>query len=82
MPLRERLPDCCAARARVLLVVGPEGGFTHDEAEAARARGAALLWMGPRILRTETAALALLAIADAFDAGPELLQGASYVPGL
>jgi 16S rRNA (uracil1498-N3)-methyltransferase len=67
--LRERLPALLRDAARVLVVVGPEGGFTHAEADAARAYGAALLWMGPRILRTETAAMALLAIADAFTQG-------------
>ncbi|HVA33942.1 MAG TPA: 16S rRNA (uracil(1498)-N(3))-methyltransferase [Candidatus Baltobacteraceae bacterium] len=60
--LRDRLGALLAGRRRVLLVVGPEGGFSHDEAEAARDRGAVLLWLGRRILRTETAALALLAI--------------------
>ncbi|MEO6834703.1 MAG: 16S rRNA (uracil(1498)-N(3))-methyltransferase [Candidatus Tumulicola sp.] len=65
-PLRSRLPDLLLGARRVLIVIGPEGGFTHAEAEAARARGAALLWLGARILRTETAAMALLAIVDAF----------------
>jgi 16S rRNA (uracil1498-N3)-methyltransferase len=50
----------------VLIVVGPEGGFTHGEAESAGGRGAALLWLGPRILRTDTAAMALLAVIGAF----------------
>jgi 16S rRNA (uracil1498-N3)-methyltransferase len=67
--LRECLPELLRDVLRGLIVVGPEGGFTHDEAEAARARGATLLWIGPRILRTETAAMALLAIADAFTQG-------------
>jgi 16S rRNA (uracil1498-N3)-methyltransferase len=67
--LREALPDLLRKAGRALIVIGPEGGFTHDEAEAARAHGAALLWMGPRILRTETAALALLAVADALTQG-------------
>jgi 16S rRNA (uracil1498-N3)-methyltransferase len=80
--LRERLPDLLRNARRVLIVVGPEGGFTHAEAEAARARGAALIWLGPRILRTETAAMALLAIAEALNAGPELGPGASYVGDL
>jgi len=65
VPLRERLPDLLARKERVLVVVGPEGGFTHAEAEAACARGAHPIWLGPRILRTETAALALLAVIDA-----------------
>lgn len=43
------------------LMVGPEGGFTTQEEDAAIARGAICLSMGPRILRTETAGLAALA---------------------
>ena len=43
------------------LMVGPEGGFTAEEEDAAIARGAICLAMGPRILRTETAGLAALA---------------------
>jgi 16S rRNA (uracil1498-N3)-methyltransferase len=43
------------------LMVGPEGGFTAQEEDAAVARGAIFLSMGPRILRTETAGLAALA---------------------
>lgn len=69
VPLRERLPPLLRDARRVLLVVGPEGGFTHDEGEAAQERGAELLWLGPRVLRTETAAVALLAVADAFAQG-------------
>jgi 16S rRNA (uracil1498-N3)-methyltransferase len=65
----DALPDALRAVNRVLLVIGPEGGFTHAEAEAARAHGATLIWLGPRILRTETAAMALLAIAGAFAQG-------------
>ncbi len=64
-PLRTTLPPLLAQAGRVLAVIGPEGGFAHGEAEAARARGAHLLWLGPRILRTETAALALLAVIEA-----------------
>jgi 16S rRNA (uracil1498-N3)-methyltransferase len=45
-----------------LIVVGPEGGFTLDEASALRAiPGAMALRLGPRILRAETAAIAALA---------------------
>jgi 16S rRNA (uracil1498-N3)-methyltransferase len=39
--------------------VGPEGGFTDDEIALARAAGWRLLDLGPRILRVETAAIAL-----------------------
>ncbi|MGE5088065.1 MAG: 16S rRNA (uracil(1498)-N(3))-methyltransferase [Candidatus Levyibacteriota bacterium] len=47
------------------LIVGPEGGFTHDEVGAALARGAIGAHLGPRVLRAETAALAALAIVGA-----------------
>lgn len=43
--------------AAILLVVGPEGGFTVHEADEALAGGARLAGLGPRILRTETAAM-------------------------
>ena len=52
------------ARA-VCLLVGPEGGFSQEEEEAALAAGALPLSMGPRVLRTETAGLAALAILAA-----------------
>lgn len=47
------------------LLVGPEGGFS--DAELARAAGAGVraVSLGPRILRTETAALAALCVAQA-----------------
>jgi 16S rRNA (uracil1498-N3)-methyltransferase len=56
-PLRERLHAVVADVRSILLVIGPEGGLTHAEADAAQARGAALLSLGARILRTETAGL-------------------------
>ncbi|HZY99533.1 MAG TPA: RsmE family RNA methyltransferase [Candidatus Baltobacteraceae bacterium] len=63
-PPRGRLPKLLEAASSVLIVVGPEGGFSHAEAGAAEARGAHLLWLGARILRTETAAMVLLAILE------------------
>ncbi len=47
--------------AAVTLLAGPEGGFTDVEAAVARERGFVALQLGPRVLRTETAALAALA---------------------
>jgi 16S rRNA (uracil1498-N3)-methyltransferase len=49
----------------VALLIGPEGGFTENEENAARAQGALALSMGPRVLRTETAGLAALAALNA-----------------
>jgi 16S rRNA (uracil1498-N3)-methyltransferase len=44
------------------LAIGPEGGWTDDELDAARASGFAEVSLGQNILRTETAVLAALAI--------------------
>ena len=46
----------------VSVFIGPEGGFDAEEVEFARAHGAVTATLGPRILRTETAPLAALAI--------------------
>ncbi len=46
----------------VLLAIGPEGGFTDEEVSLAVAAGWRLVDLGPRILRTETAALGLVAM--------------------
>ena len=47
--------------AAVEIAVGPEGGFAPEELEAFRISGFATLKLGPRILRTETAAIAAIA---------------------
>jgi 16S rRNA (uracil1498-N3)-methyltransferase len=46
----------------VELAVGPEGGFSTSELEQMQARGVGAVSLGPRILRTETAAPAAVAI--------------------
>lgn len=46
---------------RLLLAVGPEGGWTDEEVELLEERGFARYSLGPRILRTDTAVVALLA---------------------
>lgn len=42
--------------------IGPEGGFTQEEAAMLKERGAVSVTLGPRILRTETAGMAMLAM--------------------
>ncbi|TVQ93511.1 MAG: 16S rRNA (uracil(1498)-N(3))-methyltransferase [Chromatiaceae bacterium] len=49
----------------VTLLVGPEGGLSPGERAAARAQGFTGVWLGPRILRTETAPLAAIAVLQA-----------------
>ena len=50
------------------LFVGPEGGFDAEEVEEARAAGVAVVSLGRRILRGETAGLAMAA-AVMYEAG-------------
>lgn len=49
---------------RVLVLVGPEGGFLRDEVIEAEAKGFVPVSLGPRIVRSETAALALIALCQ------------------
>ncbi|MFZ6658397.1 16S rRNA (uracil(1498)-N(3))-methyltransferase [Undibacterium sp. TJN19] len=49
----------------VSLMVGPEGGYTDEEENLAIKHGVLALSMGPRILRTETAGLAAIAVLNA-----------------
>ena len=52
------------------IMVGPEGGFSDEEEELALTHGALPLSMGPRVLRTETAALSALSmLQSAWGAG-------------
>ncbi|MFC6452974.1 16S rRNA (uracil(1498)-N(3))-methyltransferase [Paenibacillus vulneris] len=44
-------------RLKLMLVIGPEGGFTEQEVQAAEAAGCRSVSLGRRILRTETAAM-------------------------
>ncbi|MCZ8511159.1 16S rRNA (uracil(1498)-N(3))-methyltransferase [Paenibacillus filicis] len=55
--IRQALKDSPAVRSKLLLVVGPEGGFSEREVEAAEAAGCVTVGLGKRILRTETAAM-------------------------
>ena len=45
----------------ITLLIGPEGGLSPSEAEAAQRYGFTPVRLGARVLRTETAALAALA---------------------
>jgi 16S rRNA (uracil1498-N3)-methyltransferase len=50
-----------APHGKVTLLIGPEGGLSPDEEHAASARNFVPLALGPRVLRTETAGIAVLA---------------------
>ena len=63
-PLRRLLADAPRPEGRPLrlaVITGAEGGFAPEEAAAAAAAGAQTVGLGPRILRCETAPLAVLA---------------------
>jgi len=71
----ERFFDWTAARAQqdaswsesrpLCLLAGPEGGFSAEERARLVARGARELWLGPHVLRIETACEAAAAILAA-----------------
>lgn len=60
-----RLSALPAPQGPVVLLVGPEGGLTEAEQALAQSRSFQPVRLGPRILRTETAALAALAAMHA-----------------
>jgi 16S rRNA (uracil1498-N3)-methyltransferase len=57
--LRDALPD--TARS-ISIVIGPEGGISDDEIARGRERGAVTVTLGGRNLRSETAAIAAVAL--------------------
>jgi len=61
----QSLREVLAAAQRpksIAVIIGPEGGLTPDEAAMARAAGYRPVTLGKRILRTETAGLAVISI--------------------
>ncbi|MGD9058353.1 MAG: 16S rRNA (uracil(1498)-N(3))-methyltransferase [Desulfobacterales bacterium] len=53
-----------ASPQNILLILGPEGGFSNEEIEKARSAGCLIAGLGPRILRAETATIAACALAQ------------------
>lgn len=49
---------------QIVLLVGPEGGFSLDEAKLIEETGGKSVTLGPRILRAETAALTAIAVTQ------------------
>ena len=48
----------------LMVLIGPEGGFSHDEVEQAKAAGFITVNIGSRIVRTETAAISVLSMIE------------------
>lgn len=59
-PVAQRLPQRPVPGASLVVLSGPEGGLADDEEAAARAAGFQAVQLGPRVLRAETAPLAVL----------------------
>lgn len=62
------LPGICQTVDKpgtISLFIGPEGGFSEEEANAAKEAGMQMCGLGRRILRTETAALFVLSCLSA-----------------
>jgi 16S rRNA (uracil1498-N3)-methyltransferase len=64
-PILSAFLDARTPGDRVALLVGPEGGWTERERTAIAAAGWTAVSLGQNILRTETAAIAALAIVNA-----------------
>ena len=64
MPLAAALAEAALPR-RVAVMVGPEGGLERSEVDVARGRGWRVVGLGARILRTETAGPAIIAVLQA-----------------
>ncbi|MEO7404472.1 MAG: 16S rRNA (uracil(1498)-N(3))-methyltransferase [Burkholderiales bacterium] len=60
----KRLADLPRGESAII-AIGPEGGLTEDEHNLAESRGFTPIRFGPRILRTETAPLAVIAALQA-----------------
>jgi len=58
----QSLAELAPPSGPVTLLIGPEGGLSETEIEAAITHGFRPLRLGPRVLRTETAALAALSV--------------------
>ena len=68
-PEASQRPDFAGALDDVVVLSGPEGGLTGDEEHAAQAAGFRAVSLGARVLRADTAPLAVLAACSLLDAG-------------
>ncbi len=58
----QRINDLKAPARKIIVLIGPEGGLTDTEQHSAVGAGFIAVRMGPRVLRTETAAIAALTL--------------------
>ncbi|MCP5339813.1 MAG: 16S rRNA (uracil(1498)-N(3))-methyltransferase [Steroidobacteraceae bacterium] len=62
LPLAAALRPLAVTRPEIALLIGPEGGLSERELAVANASGFVAVGLGPRVLRTETAAIAALGL--------------------
>lgn len=62
VPLKQALRPDGKTPGSIAILIGPEGGFSDAETAQARDSGAVAITLGPRILRTETAAIVIPAL--------------------
>ena len=58
------LPPLAVQDSGLTVVIGPEGGWSDDEIDLATSSGLIPVHLGPRILRTETAAITAVTLAQ------------------
>lgn len=63
-PIKEALCALPETIRRIIVLIGPEGGFSLPEAAAITEAGGQSVTLGPRILRAETAAIAAMSIVQ------------------
>jgi 16S rRNA (uracil1498-N3)-methyltransferase len=56
--------DKCKGEKKIVLCIGPEGGFSGKEIKTAEERGFSVASLGRRILRAETAAIASITVVQ------------------
>ena len=61
-PVRTLPNSTCSSGSAVFALVGPEGGFSEEEAKQAEGTGFSPVRLGPRILRAETAGLVIVSL--------------------
>ncbi len=60
--LKNKIKNTSQHTDNITVLVGPEGGFSNEEVATAEESGFIQIGLGPRILRTETAAIAIISI--------------------
>lgn len=64
IPLKEALKAIESSGAGIVIAIGPEGDFTEDEIKMAQESRFVVVSLGSRVLRSDTAGLAVMAILN------------------